>query len=66
MAIETTGARPKRGMRGDKKMPARMQQRLKADGAMAGTKKDPNALSIPMTTAARATQRRKGDMMRVI
>ena len=43
-----------------------MQQTLNGEGAMAGMKNDPNALSIPITTAARATQSRNGDMMRVI
>jgi len=47
-------------------MPARIEHTLKAEGAIAGMKNRPVALSIPIVAAASATQSKKGDMMRVI
>ena len=53
IAIETIGSSPNRGMIGLRKIPARMLQTLNAEGAMAGRKNDPQALSIPISRAAR-------------
>ncbi len=45
--------------------PPIIDPRLKKLDDMAGTKNLPLVLSIPMTTAARATNIRKGNMIRV-
>jgi hypothetical protein len=64
--MDTIGCNPHWGIRGDKKIPDRMQQILKAEDAMAGTKNDPQAFNIPMATDASEIHRRNGDMIRVI
>ena len=63
IAMDRIGCIPHRGMIGDKKIPARMQQMLNAEEAMAGMKKDPQAFRIPIPTEASATHKRKGDMI---
>ena len=59
IAMETIGCSPQCGISGDRKIPARMQQILKADEAIAGTKKRPQALSSPIATAAREIHEKK-------
>ena len=42
-----------------------MQQMLKADEAIAGTKKEPHAFKIPIKTEASAANNKNGDIIRV-